>query len=441
MNFARILPAAPASAAQQKIIIATGLFIAFLLFIDLLHWWLFGRSAILSLGMWLVMRTIQGVDSWPQMHAAYDYFVKNPGTHFYQQVFFEQKTKFQYPPTSLLLFHFTDFIGWPLTDRAMARIGWIFVAVQIVTVPAIAVLTARRLSPPVEDRVLLALLAVVAAMATASFYPVMKAYSLGQIQAWLNSLFVLAGLFFLLGRPMMAGALIGAICVIKPHFSLFILWAALRSQWRFIIGWSLIAIPVGVYSLAVFGLANHFDYLSVLSYLSRHGEAYYPNQSFNGLINRLLGNGNKLSWDSQSFPPYNVIVRFGTLLTSLVLIAGAMLYRRRAASVTLADFLIAGLTFTVASPIAWEHHYGLLPAVFVVLWVPWVFDADTKGVSRGVILGLAFMFSSRWWVSADLLADTWLNVLQSYVYFSALALLWLLYVDGHRADLAPARPA
>ena len=35
-------------------------------------------------------------------------------------------------------------------------------------------------------------------------------------------------------------------------------------------------------------LGYHIDYLRVLSYMAERGEAYFPNQSVNGLLNRLM---------------------------------------------------------------------------------------------------------------------------------------------------------
>ena len=60
----------------------------------------------------------------------------------------------------------------------------------------------------------------------------------------------------------------------------------------------------------------------------QHGEVYYPNQSVNGLINRLVGNGNSLEWRSDAFAPYDSAVYVSTVVAALLLTGGVLLWRR-----------------------------------------------------------------------------------------------------------------
>ena len=54
-----------------------------------------------------------------------------------------------------------------------------------------------------------------------------------------------------------------------------------------------------------------------------------PNQSVNGLVNRMLFNGNNLEWDAWHFAPPNAIVQLATMLTSALLIgAGYVLHKK-----------------------------------------------------------------------------------------------------------------
>ena len=69
----------------------------------------------------------------------------------------------------------------------------------------------------------------------ADLLPMVKAFSLGQIQVWINGLFAIVLLCLGTDRKATSGVLMGLICLIKPHYGLFVLWALLRKEWRFII--------------------------------------------------------------------------------------------------------------------------------------------------------------------------------------------------------------
>ena len=75
----------------------------------------------------------------------------------------------------------------------------------------------------------------------------------------------------------------------------------------------------------MFGLANHLDYLPVLSHLAERGEAYYPNHSVNGLLNRLMSIGepaalHNLEWGDGAFPPFNRWVYWTTTISSAAIL-------------------------------------------------------------------------------------------------------------------------
>ena len=85
------------------------------------------------------------------------------------------------------------------------------------------------------------------------------------------------------------------------------LWALLRREWRFAFACVATGLVGLIGSIAVFGWANHLDYLRVLSHLAERGEAYYPNQSVNGLLNRLMSIGepelySNLDWGDGALP-------------------------------------------------------------------------------------------------------------------------------------------
>src|SRR5262249_27549320 len=145
-----------------------------------------------------------------------------------------------------------------------------------------------------------------------------------------------------------------------------------------------------------FGLADHLDYLRVLSFMSQHGEGYYPNQSINGLLNRLMSITEprlyaNLEFFPDRFPPFNPWVYGGTLIAAVLVLLTALfplptLRRVRGREGwgrdRVIDFCIMALSATIASPIAWEHHYGILLPVFAVLLA-------TAPASRGLLTWLA----------------------------------------------------
>jgi hypothetical protein len=339
------------------------------------------------------------------------------------QLFFIDHVKFQYPPSSLLPWYALNLMGIHPQNADWGRVNWWFIVMEAVVVGMFAFVLARR-SPGLGK--LAWPCAVFGALGALLYYPMMHAFWLGQIQCWMNAMFALAALAWLGGRKSASGVLIGLICLIKPQLSLFLVWGLLRREWRFIAGWgATVAIGLAA-SLWVFGLQNHLDYLHVLRELSRTGESFLANQSFNGMINRFYTTGDPSVWNSNRFPPYNVVVYLGTLATSAVILAVAMFFPLRdGRGGTLLDFLGAGLSFTMASPIAWEHHYGWTPVIYVAV----LFALLDRGASQARQFGLAtlclsFLITSHW------LGGSWM--LWAYI-----ALLALVYAVN-AMDAAPA---
>jgi hypothetical protein len=377
------------------------------------------------------------------MRAAYERLLASPGTNVYQTVFFADGTKFQYPPSSLLIFLILDALGLPHSREAMGMINYGFIALQVAAVLLIVIVAVQRLGQTAMSPRAAVAAGLLAGVACLTFYPVLRAYTLGQLQVWINACFTVAVLLWLLRAPAASGALVGLICLMKPQFSLYLIWAALRRQWRFVGGWSAVMLTGTAISILVFGINSYFGYLEVLQFLSRHGESFVANQSVNGLLNRLIGNGEVARFSPDAFPPFNVLVYAGTFVTSAALIAGALAFRFRASTVTVVDFLIAGLSFTIASPIAWEHHYGILPACIMILVL--LAAASLEGRTRWLVLGL---LAGAYVVSANLFAFlAWAlppglpSLLQSGLFYAALAMLVLLYTLRDRSPWPGLRTA
>ncbi len=381
------------------------------------------------------------------MHEAYSYAGQMHDTPLYEEIFFRRKTKFQYAPTALLFVPLFERLmpdhtwGRPLTGKAR-YVSWGFVLMTLLFSFLIlrsglkrkGLCAAAFLSADTA-----ALLFTVTAL-TILFFPVVRSYELGQIQTWINGLIAASILFWMRGKPWAAGILTGLVCLMKPTYGLVVLWGAVRRQGRFLAGAGATLLTGLVLSIRLFGLENHLDYLRVLSYLSKHGEGFFPNQSMNGLLNRLMMNGTNLEWEYHAFAPFHPAVYWGSLASSLLLV-GFLLFGQAARTVasikngasirnaqsTALEFALAILTATMASPIAWEHHYGILLPIYA-LALPYCLGQQKSDGRLLLGLGISYLLTANFFAAAQITASVpGLNLLQSYLYFGALILLALLY--------------
>jgi hypothetical protein len=273
----------------------------------------------------------------------------------------------------------------------------------------------------------MAMLAVVAAL---MFYPLVRAEVLGQIQVWIDALFTLALIFWLRSRRMLAGVCIGLACTIKPQFGLLLIWGLLWQEIAFSVGILVGFVPIAVISLLRYGLHSHFAYLDVLAFLGRHGEGFFANNSVNGVLNSYFLPGDTLHWDTTTLTPYIPAVYAGTLAASAsafcLVVIPPLLWR--ANKTQIADFGAAAICTVIGSPVAWEHHYGILLPLYLVA-LKLVFDRPA-GLHRALILTAALL---SWILVANfipfsmLLAATAFRSVQAHCFFGALVLLLLLF--------------
>lgn len=412
----------PAGLPVSRTIIVTGL----LLVTTFLAVNLFGKLVLGGSNFGLIRDVLtinSGEDSWLPLKAAYKEFFRIPSGRIYETIFFERHVKFQYPPSSLLPFHLAAGLGIDPSPGALAWINLAFLLIQAGCVGALfAILYRQHVGDVPADAVTGGAIVFLLCL---TFYPAIKPFSLGQVQTWINALFALACVTMVVGRPLVAGICVGAICWMKPQMGLLALWALVRGQREFLIGWLIAFVPAQLAALWVFGLQNHIDYVAVLRFLSQHGEAFYPNQSMNGLLHRLLGNGEAHVWQPEGFPPFHRMVYFGTLISSLLLLLVAL--RKRTATPPIVDFAIAGLAFTMASPIAWEHHYGILPSLFAIALALWMAEPESTRKRRmGYALLACYIFSANLISIGALHIRSPFNIVQSYLFIAALGLLWVL---------------
>jgi alpha-1,2-mannosyltransferase len=173
----------------------------------------------------------------------------------------------------------------------------------------------------------------------------------------------------------------------------------------------------------------------VISHMAERGEAYYPNQSINGLLNRLMSIGdpelyNNLVFDISNFPPFTPWVYGATAVSSAAILFVAIARRSKGEDRVL-DYCQMAVSLTIASPIAWEHHYGILLPVFAILLTSAIADCR-----RMFWLMASYVLVSTFIPATNLLAPTLWNVMQSYLLAGAFILLALLHSRSTAAPVA-----
>ena len=398
------------------------------------------------------------VDSWWPMAVAFQRIQEQPDGDVYD-VFRVDHIKFQYPPTSLLVM-----LLFPRKDVAdLARVGgseleghpnsivtWVGLGSRLavlitILLSASLLLThcrrAAREARPWERPAVV--LASVCALGL-TYYPLLHGSVLGQVQVFLGMLMAASLWLEQRGWRTLSGVCACIACSMKPQYGLLILWALTVRRYRFAAGFVGTGVVILVLSVGAFGWHNHLNYLSVMGELSRSGEAFWPNQSVNGLMNRLLGNGSAIQWERHGFPPYHPVVYAVTLVTSVAFIAVAMwgTYRQRQQATQTTTMALTLMAATMASPIAWEHHYGSFFAVFcataapLVTGVPW-------GRRTLPLLLLSYLLMANVVTTVEpLFGNRWTGLLGSHLFFGALILfcqvatLVLKRNDQGRAGLA-----
>ncbi len=377
-------------------------------------------------------------DSWKPMRTALFYLDEPRKKPMYTAIYFDNNVRFQYPPSSLLVLRgLRRLLGeGSISDASLNGISWACVWLLCGVIARIFQLARRRYrkrpsSSPFDetgfarDETGFALLAFVV---TLTFYPIVRGYYLGQIQIWIDLLIACVIWSWLEERRSLAGVLVSLVCVIKPTLALVIVWGVVRRHWDFIAGFAIPMACFAVISLASFGWENHVDYLRVLSYISRQGEVFHPNQSMNGLLHRMFGNGDSINWARDVLVTYNPWVHAGTVISSLVLLfLGLWRGRGAGAANDPLDLAIIILCSTLAAPTVWTHHYGVTLPLFALALPAWLARPAAVRVKTGLLLVFSFVLISNNFRALNRLADHPLNFLQSYVYIGGLALLFVLY--------------
>jgi hypothetical protein len=360
------------------------------------------------------------------MLGSVDYFLAHPNLPIYQAKLYDTLI---YPLTSILPLLWMKRAGMsdPAVFRALMFASWLAVcAVVGLQVPiAATVMSNGRLTWKAAAATLLGAF---------FFMPITLAFSLGQAQIFLDLFFALLVLFWVRRMERPAGVMMALLAMVKPQFGLLLLWALLRKRWNAFLAGCITLAAGGVASIAAFGLRNNLDYLAVLSGLSRKAQSHYANQSMFGLLNRAIFNGENMPYHPYVYPPFVPWVYYVTLATTAVLVLLALAYRWRDRTGGMADLGAMGVVCVIATPMAWEHHYGVMLPIFVWFW----FDVYRRGFGRALWLAVAWILIADFLSPLNFFASIPVaNVLQSYMYFGALLLFGLLLRSdtAHKLDV------
>jgi alpha-1,2-mannosyltransferase len=279
------------------------------------------------------------------------------------------------------------------------------------------------------------MLAVIAAVLFC--YPLLKGYSLGNAQTYLSFEFALMLLLWDRGQEA-AGGMVGALLAfVKPQYVLLLIWMVVRKRWNATIAFLATSLVLVVVSTLIFGWHNNLDYIHVLAGLSKKAQSHFANQSMFGTLNRAIGNGENISYTPLLYTPFVKWIYLTTVATALVLLGTVLLFPWGRLLGTAGDLGAIGIVSVAASPMAWEHHYGIIVGVLAWVW----FAYGCWQVKRPWLLGVAAALTMNAWLGVNKLAEYHgLNILQSYIYMGALLLLFVLMRTARAATEDDANP-
>jgi len=359
----------------------------------------------------------QWTDSWLPMLRSLDYFRVHPAEPIYYAHLYDTLI---YPLASLLPLVALRKLG--LSESAILEILAVTSWLAVLGVGAVSLWIGQRLLR--RRNVSIDWQSIIAVMLASIFcYPLIKGYALGNAQTFLSLLFAVLLLLWTTGRQRSAGVVAALLAFVKPQYGLLWIWMIVRRRWNAAAAFLVCAIALIALSTLVFGWHNNLDYIHVLSSLSRKAQSHYANQSMFGTLNRVIGNGENISYTPHLYTPYIAWVYHVTLITGLVLIGGALFFPWGKLRGSSGDLAATGLASVASSPMAWEHHYGIVFAIAAWVWFaygcwqrrpPWLLAVATF-LTLNALTATNFLAPHLGW-----------NVLQSYLYIGALLMLFVL---------------
>lgn len=280
----------------------------------------------------------------------------------------------------------------------------------------------------------------------ACFYPLRWMVVCLQVQALITLLAVVGILAFGRSYSVISGFAIGLAFCLKPHFGIIFVFALFRKEWRFCAGMITSSFLVIMGSIILTGLSPWITYFADIMPVLSRGYAYYPNQSINGIVNRWVGHAPQFV-----FPPWSPVVALCTSLSAVIFSilavfprpsglqlkrdkeTGALTMARNDLQIVLLrelDLAIALLCVTLASPIAWNHHFAWSIVLFLIL-----LDAcRIMNHPQKIILMLpwSFILLGAYFMPVRSASSGILSLVNAPNFFGAILLLLLLWLSSHK---------
>jgi hypothetical protein len=287
------------------------------------------------------------------------------------------------------------------------------------------------------------------AIIVGAFYPLRWMVTCVQVQSIITLFLAVAILIYARSNTLIAGLLVGLAACLKPHLVLLVLFSCFRKEWRFLVGMVVSGSTAILASFILIGFGPWQTYLLEIMPEMSVGYAYYPNQSINGIVHRWLGHPSAFVLG----PPSEVVsiaTKSAVLIFSLfaVLPRGIWLGGQNKSQTLTAnrqdqsqrevtndyvlramDIGIALLAITLASPIAWEHHF----AWAIVLFTACLAAAQLSPFSSRLVsvLAVSYVLMGTYFLPAENVSSGWLSIINSPRFVGAIMLMisaWWVYV-------------
>ena len=385
-----------------------------------------GWNAIRSL--WRIDRTNSG-DAGPSIEAASRIAKGQPTyTEFSGQGFL-------YPP--LVAVPYRPLVGLSQT----ATSSWLFFANRflLAAIFVLLFLFARPAGTGAAESIRLAGALVICLL---FWHPLLRALELNQAMVLITALIGASLLAIRRGKDVVAGIAYAMAIAIHPLLALavpLLYWHARRV----LVSATLAGFALALISVAYAGWAAHVDYLTrVLPSLST-GYAFYSNQSWSGLVGRLLHPEAALSFEMMSYEPLVRVASWALGGLTYLYIALQIRGLPRDAGLRVDVFGLAWLAVTLAVPISLNHHYA--PAIFCLVMLYQRFMAFTPArqeastaVTRVLMLSAVLMAA---YVEVRGFANPAALIAASYVFIGAglLGMAWPIVLAGEKSMQAFSR--
>lgn len=291
---------------------------------------------------------------------------------------------FLYPPIAAALYAPHVAAGAGATASLVTWNRLVFLLIGVLLAATLAG-PRRRWPSPLE------LAGVAAAMVL--FLPAVRALELNQASLYVALFLGAAWVALDRGAEAAAGVFLALAAAVKPHLFAVAPLLVFHARRMAVAAGATGALLLAA-SLLYAGVPNHVTYLTHVLPEASRGYAFFPNQSFGGLLHRLLSDA---PLDVFALMAPSPLVMQATLAVAAAVYGAVLfvLFRARAhRDLAREAFALAWLVTTMIAPIAWGHHYAA--ALFPLAWLVRRFrDGEERGAARlgPVAVGCALLGS------------------------------------------------